>query len=191
MSTQVFSRRELTDPGWYRFLFGNILMSPIWFLIRLYVGWQWLQAGWHKIDGDGWINQNGSGLQSFWQRIVVVPDEGKPAITYGWYRHFIQFMLDHHWYTWFAKLIAFSEFFIGIALIIGAFVAIAALFGATMNMAFLLAGSASTNPVLLLFAILLVLAWKTGRLYRSGPLATSRAGHALAGRSRVPGPGSV
>ena len=160
MAAQVFSRRELSDPGWYRFLFGNIYMAPIWTLARLYVGWQWLQAGWHKLDGDGWINQDGSALQSFWERIVVIPDQGKPAISYGWYRHFIKFMLDHEWYTWFAKLIAFGEFFVGLALIIGAFVAIAALFGATMNMAFLLAGSASINPVLLVLAILLVLAWK-------------------------------
>jgi thiosulfate dehydrogenase (quinone) large subunit len=50
---------------------------------------------------------------------------------------------------------------VGIALIIGAFVGLAAVAGAFMNLNFMLAGSASTNPVLLLLGFLLVLAWKT------------------------------
>jgi thiosulfate dehydrogenase [quinone] large subunit len=37
---------------------------------------------------------------------------------------------------------------------------IAAFFGATMNMSYLLAGSTSTNPVMFAFAIGLILAWK-------------------------------
>jgi thiosulfate dehydrogenase [quinone] large subunit len=156
----LFRRRQLEDPGWYRFLFGSTALVPLWTLARLYVGWQWLQAGWHKVDGDGWINNDGSALQGFWERIVVVPEEGRPAITYDWYRDFIQYMLDHDWYTWFAWLIAFGELFVGLALIIGAFTALAALFGATMNFSFLLAGTASTNPVLLVLGILMVLGWK-------------------------------
>jgi thiosulfate dehydrogenase (quinone) large subunit len=160
MTTQVFAQRQLADPGWYRFLFGNIYMAPIWFVARLYLGWQWLQSGWGKVSGDGWLNQDGSALRAFWERIVVVPETGRPTITYGWYRDFIQYMLDHEWYTWFAVLISVGEVVIGIMLIIGAFTAIAALFGAVLNFNFLLAGSASTNPVLLMIAILLILAWK-------------------------------
>jgi len=48
-----------------------------------------------------------------------------------------------------------------VGLILGAFVGVAALAGAFMNMNFMLAGSASSNPVLLVLAILLILAWKT------------------------------
>jgi thiosulfate dehydrogenase [quinone] large subunit len=160
MSVDVFARREFSDPGWYRFLFSDYRIAPLWLVARLYIGWQWLQSGWGKIDGDGWLNNDGVALQRFWERIVVAPDEGRPAISYGWYRDFIQYMLDREWYTWFAPLIAFGELFVGLALIIGAFTAIAAFLGATMNMAFLLAGSASTNPVLLIIAIFIILAWK-------------------------------
>jgi thiosulfate dehydrogenase [quinone] large subunit len=49
---------------------------------------------------------------------------------------------------------------IGIALILGAFTGIAAFFGAFMNWSFMLAGSASTNPMLFVFAVALILAWK-------------------------------
>jgi thiosulfate dehydrogenase (quinone) large subunit len=156
----LFRRRELENPAWYRFLFESTALVPVWTLARLYVGWQWLQAGWEKVNGDGWINHDGSSLQGYWERVVAIPEQGRPAITYGWYRDFIQYMLDHDWYTWFAWIIAFGELLVGLALIIGAFTAIAALFGATMNFSYLLAGSASSNPVLLLLAILLILAWK-------------------------------
>ncbi|MHB8646765.1 MAG: hypothetical protein ACYDAR_13325 [Thermomicrobiales bacterium] len=49
---------------------------------------------------------------------------------------------------------------VGIGLIVGGLTGIAAFFGALMNMSFLLAGSASTNPVLFTLAILLMLGWQ-------------------------------
>ena len=69
-------------------------------------------------------------------------------------------MLDHEWYTWFAKVIAVGEFLVGIGLIVGALVGIAAFFGTLMNFNFQLAGSASTNPVLFGLGVFLVLGWK-------------------------------
>jgi thiosulfate dehydrogenase [quinone] large subunit len=49
---------------------------------------------------------------------------------------------------------------VGIALILGAFTGIAAFLGAFMNWNFMMAGSASTNPMLFVIAIGLILAWK-------------------------------
>lgn len=156
---------EFPDPGWYRTLFASSYVSPLWLLVRFYVGWQWLHSGWGKVRGDGWVNNDGAALRGFWERIVVVPDEGRPAITYGWYRDFIQYMLDNEWYTWFASLIAYGEVIAGLALIMGLLTGLAALGAATMNFNFMLAGSASTNPVLFLGAVLILLAWKVaGRI---------------------------
>ena len=50
-------------------------------------------------------------------------------------------------------------------LLFGALTGIAAFFGATMNMSFMLAGSASTNPILFTMAIGLMLAWKVAGYY--------------------------
>lgn len=148
----------VNDPPIARYLFGDARSAPIWLAIRLYVGYEWINAGWHKVTEEAW--RNGTALQGFWQRIVQVPDQGNPIITYGWYRSFINFMLDHEWYKWFGPLVAFGEVLVGIGLILGAFTGIAAFFGALMNFNFMLAGSASTNPVLFFLAILLILAWK-------------------------------
>jgi thiosulfate dehydrogenase [quinone] large subunit len=69
-------------------------------------------------------------------------------------------MLEHEWYAWFSWVIALGEVACGIALIVGAFTGLAALGGALMNFNFLLAGSASTNPVLFVIAILVLFGWK-------------------------------
>ncbi|MGI8688857.1 MAG: DoxX family protein [Thermomicrobiales bacterium] len=148
------------EPTIARFLFHDTRSAPLWLAARLYVGIAWLTAAWEKITGSpSWLS-NGSALKGFWTSSAAIPKTGKPAISYDWYRSFIQYMLDHQWYTWFAKLICLGELLIGIGLIVGGLVGIAAFFGALMNMSFLLAGSASTNPVLFTLAILLMLGWQ-------------------------------
>jgi thiosulfate dehydrogenase [quinone] large subunit len=52
-----------------------------------------------------------------------------------------------------------------VALVLGAFVGIAAFFGAFMNWNFMMAGTASTNPLLFTLAIVLILAWKVAGYY--------------------------
>ncbi len=58
-------------------------------------------------------------------------------------------------------LIAYGEVLVGVALIVGAFSGIAALFGVLMNWSFMLAGTASTNPVLGIVGLGVMVAWKT------------------------------
>lgn len=91
---------------------------------------------------------------------VAIPAEGSPAIALGWYRSFIQFLLDTGSYTWFAKVVAYGELLIGIALILGLFTGIAAFLGGLMNWNYIMAGAASTNGMLFLLSVLIILAWK-------------------------------
>jgi thiosulfate dehydrogenase [quinone] large subunit len=158
------TNRIISDPPVARFLFSDTRMAPVWLLIRIYVGWAWLEAGWHKVEtvGPGNYIVDGSGILAFWTRIAAIPAApAKPAITYDWYRGFIQLLIDNHAEAVMGKVIAFGETAVGVGLILGAFVGIAAVGGAFMNLNFMLAGSASTNPVMLLLGFLLVLAWKT------------------------------
>ena len=155
----------IPEPPLAQLLFSTTKLAWLWAIVRIYLGYQWIEAGWHKITGGGWID-GGSALKGFWAKAAAVPAApAKPAITYDWYRAFIQFMLDNGFYTWFAPLVAFGEFLVGAALIVGAFVGIAAFFGALMNWNFIMAGSASTNPMLLMLGIFLVLAWKVAGYY--------------------------
>ena len=103
---------EIEGPAFTRFLFGNSRAGLFWLPIRLFVGFTWLEAGYHKFSGTGWMD-GGAALKGYWERAVAVPDTGSPAITYDWYRAFIQTLLDNDAYTWFAPLIAFGEMAVG------------------------------------------------------------------------------
>ena len=136
-------------------------MAWFWCFVRIWVGWNWLYESMHKINNPAWI-QTGVAVKKFWEHALVIPaPPAHPPIAHEWYRAFLQFLLDNHAYGFFGKLIAWAEFSIGIALIIGAFVGLAAFAGSLMNWNFLMSGRVATNPVLLILGIGLMLAWKT------------------------------
>ena len=157
---------EIEGPAFTRFLFSNSRAGLFWLPIRLFVGFSWLEAGWHKLTGGGWID-GGSALAGYWTNAVKIPAEGagRPPITFEWYRDFINVLLTGHHETWFAWVITLGELAVGVGLVLGALTGLAAFGGALMNMSFLLAGSGSTNPVLFTMAIGLILAWKVAGYY--------------------------
>ena len=158
MNTFRLTHHEVQDPPVAKFFFGNTRSAWLWLIVRIYLGYEWMEAGWHKMTPE-WVS-GGTALQGFWERAVAIPEQGRPPIAFGWYRTFIQYLLETESYTWFGKLIAYGELLIGVALILGAFVGIAAFFGALLNWNFIMAGAASTNAVLFTLAILLMLSWK-------------------------------
>jgi thiosulfate dehydrogenase [quinone] large subunit len=184
---------EVEGPAFARYLFSNTRAGLIWLPIRIFVGFEWLEAGWHKLTGEGWID-GGASLLGYWQNAVKIPEApGRPPISFEWYRTFLQFLIDNGAHTWFAWLITFGELAVGIGLLTGTLVGIAAFFGALMNMSFLLAGSASVNPVLFTFAIGLILAWKVAGYYGVDRYLLPRLGvpwHARIGVGRT-SPGSA
>jgi thiosulfate dehydrogenase [quinone] large subunit len=164
-TTKIIKGTVIADPPLARFLFSDTRMAIVWLLVRVYVGWAFLEAGWHKVEDTtaaGNYIIDGAGILAFWKRVALVPAApARPTITYDWYRGFIQFLIDNHAEAVMGKVIAFGETAVGLGLIVGAFTGIAAVSGAFMNLNFMLAGSASTNPVLLLLGFLIVMAWKT------------------------------
>jgi thiosulfate dehydrogenase [quinone] large subunit len=180
---------EIEGPAFARFLFANSRAGMLWLPIRLFVGFAWLDAGIHKITDPAWTT-GGEALRGYWERAAAIPEQGRPPITYEWYRDFINTLLAGGHETWFSWVIMFGEIVVGIGLIFGILTGVAAFFGALMNMSFLLAGSASTNPVLFTLAVGLMLAWKVAGYYgvdrwllpslgtpwRPGSLAAGRVG---------------
>jgi thiosulfate dehydrogenase [quinone] large subunit len=155
---------ESEGPAFARFLFSNSRAGIVWLPIRLFLGFTWLEAGWHKAAGTGWLD-GGAALKGYWTAAIAVTDQGKGPITYDWYRDFLSFLLNGGHYSWFAPLITFGEILVGIGLIVGALTGFAAFFGAFMNMSYLLAGTASTNPIMFGLAMGVILAWKVAGYY--------------------------
>ena len=162
METQALQKNiTFIDPPAVRHLFSSTRWAWLWLVVRLYVGYTWLTSGLGKFSNPAWM-QTGEALKAFWTRAVAIPEApARPAIAFDWYRTFIQSMLDNGSYAWFAKLVVVGEILLGLAFILGVFTGIAAFFGAFMNWNFMMAGTASINPVLIVLAGLLLLAWKT------------------------------
>ncbi|MDR7457997.1 MAG: DoxX family protein [Armatimonadota bacterium] len=162
---RVFLRgTTIEDPPIARLLFATTRLSWLWAVIRVWLGYQWLHSALGKIGNPAWV-ETGLAVKGFWERAVTIPAQGRPPIAFGWYRDFIQFLLDSGSYVWFGKLVAYGELLVGAALILGAFVGIAAFFGGFMNWNFMMAGTASTSPLLFTLAVLLILGWKVAGYY--------------------------
>ena len=120
---------EVEGPAFARFLFSNTRAGLFWLPIRLFVGFAWLEAGWHKFNDPAWTN-GGSALLGYWNGAGPIYGAG-PRITFEWYRDFINVLINGHHEGWFALLITFGEMAVGLAILLGALTGIAAFFGAS------------------------------------------------------------
>ena len=79
---------EIGEPAFARFLFSSPRSAPLWLGVRLYLGYEWFEAGRHKITDPTWMD-GGTALRGFWERAVTVPEQGRPPITYDPYRDYL------------------------------------------------------------------------------------------------------
>lgn len=155
---------QFPDPPISRILFSTTYFSWLWLIARLYVGYQWLIAGWEKVQNPLWIGPHAGGaLKGFLMGSLAKTSGAHPDVS-NWYAWFVSHSVLAN-LPLFSHMIAFGELFVGIALILGIFTGIAAFFGAFMNMNYLFAGTISTNPILFLIELFLILAWKVAGWY--------------------------
>lgn len=146
-----------------RFLFSDTRSAVIWLIIRLYVGYTWLTAGWGKLNNDAWTGENaGAAITGFVKGALAKSQEG--ADVAGWYATFLENTVLPN-AKLFSFVVAIGEVLVGLGLVFGLLTGIAAFFGALMNVSFLFAGTLSANPLLFILATWLVLAWKVAGWY--------------------------
>ena len=146
-----------------RFLFSSTRAGWIWLIVRLYVGYAWVTAGWKKVNSDAWTGENaGAALTGFVNGALGKAEAGKDVT--GWYATFLESAVLPNAKV-FGYMVAWGELLVGLGLILGLLTGIAAFFGGFMNASFLFAGTLSTNPLLFILATWLVLAWKNAGWY--------------------------
>jgi thiosulfate dehydrogenase [quinone] large subunit len=152
---------QVPEPPLARFLFADTRLAPLWMVVRLYVGYEWLAAGWGKLhDPAGvWVGARaGAAVAGFIQGALGKTGGAHPDVT-GWYATFLREVALPN-ATLFSYVVTFGELLVGLALLVGLLTGIAAFFGGVMNASYLLAGTVSTNPVLFILSTWLVLAWR-------------------------------
>ena len=159
MNTVATSPRELREPPFARFLFADPRASWLWLIVRLYLGYEWISSGLGKLGSPAWTgSQAGAAVSGFAQGALSKTGGEHPDVT-GWYAWFLQNLVIPNAGI-FGWLVTLGELAVGVALILGALTGIAAFFGIMMNANYLLAGTVSTNPILIILGTLIVLAWR-------------------------------
>lgn len=161
-------------------LYRSKAASVVWLAARLWLGYEWLNAGYQKLWGSenaAFWNGGGAAVKGFATSGIAGSATGKGGASYGWWAGFLHnFVVPNS--SWIAKLIALSEVAIGVLLIIGLFTGVAALAGLVLNLVYMFSGSAGVNPAYAIVALLLILAWRN-----AGYIGVDR--FVLPGMSRV------
>jgi thiosulfate dehydrogenase [quinone] large subunit len=172
----------------------TILRDPrlglVWLAARLWLGWEFLHAGWEKTFG--------SESSAWWGSTSAVhgylSHAASPQSTSGAHppvAHWYAGVVNHVFLpidSVFAVAIPLGELLVGIGLILGLFTMASAFFGVLMNLNFLLAGSTSAglNPLMFGLGLLIVFAGSASYVYGVDRVALPRLKAALKSRSGRP-----
>lgn len=124
-----------------------------WLVLRLFVGYEFITAGWDKVTSGEWVGQNAIG--GFMKGALTKAATGAHPEVQGWYVDLVNNVFLPN-AVLFSTLVALGETLVGLALILGIFTKFAAVNGAIMNLAFLGAGTSSSNPQMLVMQVAMV-----------------------------------
>jgi thiosulfate dehydrogenase [quinone] large subunit len=141
-----------------QFLRKNKVTAAILTVLRLYLGYEWLTAGFHKLTG-------GFDASGFLKGAITNPVKGPDgAVVFGWYVDFLKHIALPNAHI-FNTLVPLGEFLVGLGLILGCLTTAAMFFGLVMNFSYLMAGTISTNPMDILLGVIIIAAgYNAGRV---------------------------
>ncbi len=147
---------------------NKMVRSDLWFVVRLYLAYEWISAAADKLGKDSavWIGPKaGIAIKGFLTFAASPAQTGgaHPSVL-GWYAWLINHVFLPN-ATAFSYMVAFGELAIGIALGIGLFTRFAAFWAAFLNLMFLLAGSTGINPPMFTLEMAILLVGGTAGLF--------------------------
>src|SRR3989338_8315755 len=99
------------------FFLASAKSAPFWFLVRLYVGYEWLIAGWEKVTNPAWFGSGaGAAMQGFVQGALGKTAGLHPDVQM-WYASFLQSAVLPHLNAW-SNAITLGELAVGLGLIV-------------------------------------------------------------------------
>jgi thiosulfate dehydrogenase [quinone] large subunit len=135
----------------------NVYVAYLLTFLRLYIGWQWFQAGFGKVSGG---NFDASG---FIKAAIKKASGERPQVQEWWAAFLKNFALPN--VDVFNFFVPWGEVLVGLALLVGSFTTFAILMGMIMNFSYLFSGAVSSNPQMIIIAMLiLVSGYNAGRI---------------------------
>lgn len=125
----------------------NTVASYLLTVARVWLGYQWLMAGWGKVVGE--FNATG-----FLMGAIAKAGGERPQVS-GWWAAFLENVALPN-AGLFEFMVAWGEVLVGLGLIFGTLTLLAAFFGLLMNYSFLLSGAISVNPQMILVSFILL-----------------------------------
>jgi thiosulfate dehydrogenase [quinone] large subunit len=169
-------------------LFRSKPASVLWLVARVWLGYGWLNAGYQKLWGSekaAFWNGGGAGVKGFATAGVAGSKAGTGGASYGWFAGFLHgFVIPNA--SWIAKVVAVSEFAIGILLILGLLTGAAAVAGLVLNVIYMFSGSSGVNPAYAIVAVFLIMAWRN-----AGYIGLDRFAFPMMRGRRNPAPGMI
>jgi thiosulfate dehydrogenase (quinone) large subunit len=119
-------------------------------VLRIFVGWTFLQAAWDRLQSD-YLTQ---------PRLAAAITEFAPmSAAPDWYKDFLDAVVVPNWQL-FAYCVVYFGFLVGLSMIVGLFVRPVALLAAIVSLNFVFTTSAESTPLHVLHVFLfIVLAW--------------------------------
>jgi thiosulfate dehydrogenase (quinone) large subunit len=130
---------------------------------RLYVGWEFLHAGWLKMS-DSWYTQHAGTLEvKGILQGAIAQSKASAQNPFPAVPHWFAYLADHVFLPH-AQLISYlvvtGELLVGIGLILGLFLRLSAFFGVTLNALFMFAGALGVglNPEMAILGLVVLTA---------------------------------
>ncbi|MEC5423177.1 DoxX family protein [Virgibacillus sp. C22-A2] len=134
------------------FIRSNKAVAGILALLRIYIGFRWMTAGFGKLTSGGF---DAGGFIKVATESSAVP---------GWWAVFLE-TVALPYQGFFSIMVTWGELLVGIALILGIFTNFAALMGITMNLSFLFSGSGIIDAQMATMSVFLVIAGNNAGRY--------------------------
>lgn len=141
--------------GAARWPFTNRFASPIWFALRLYLGYLWFQFGLQKLQA-GWLTSDPVGSM-----LKLVAD-GTLNVPFEFYRGIARLLVDSGATVLLSHSMPFLEMAVALAFVSGVLVVPAAVGATLLNINFILSGIGvpAFDGRFIALQLLIILAWR-------------------------------
>ena len=115
-----------------RFFTVNTASAPFWLVVRLYLGYEWLMAGYEKLINPVWFGSDAGAAMNGFVNGALGKTVGAHPDVQMWYASFLQSAVLPHVTAW-SNAITLGEIAVGLGLILGLCTGVAAFFGFFMT----------------------------------------------------------